>query len=76
MDKQVAYYSFQVSVPRASGGSTTRQVYIGTQNTVNDKRFDEALAKAVLLRDAAVEAYTQTKTRAKRRDAATTRRAA
>jgi hypothetical protein len=69
-DKKVAYYSFQVSVPLASGGSTTRQVYIGTQNTMNDQRFDAALAKAVLLRDAAVEAYTQTKTRAKRRDAA------
>lgn len=75
-DKQVAYYSFQVSVPLASGGSTTRQVYIGTQNTMNDQRFDEALAKAVLLRDAAVQTYTQTKTRAKRRAAAAVRRTA
>jgi hypothetical protein len=73
-DKRAAYYSFQVSVPLASGGSTTRQVYIGTQNTANDQRFDEALAKAVLLRDAAVEAYTQTKTRAKRRAAAAVQR--
>jgi hypothetical protein len=74
-DRQVAYYSFQVSVPLASGGSTTRQVYIGTQNTMDDQRFDTALAKAVLLRDAAVEAYTQTKTRAKRRDVAAMQRA-
>ena len=73
-DKQVAYYSFQVSVPLANGGSTTRQVYIGTQNTVNDQRFDEALAKAVLLRDAAVELYKQAKTRAKCRHAAALQR--
>lgn len=73
-DKKVAYCSFQVSVPLASGGSTTRQVYIGTRNTMNDQRFDAALARAVLLRDAAVESYTQTKTRAKRRDAAALQR--
>ena len=74
-DRQVAYYAFQVSVPLASGGSTTRQVYIGTQNTANDQRFDDALAKAVLLRDAAVQTYTQAKTRARRRAAAAVQRA-
>lgn len=74
-NKQAPYYSLQVSIPLASGGSTTRQVYIGTQNTANDQRFDDALAKAVLLRDAAVEIYTQTKTRARRRAAAAVQRA-
>jgi hypothetical protein len=40
------------------------------------RRFDTALAKAVLLlRDAAVELYSQTKTRAKRRDLAAMQRA-
>ena len=69
-DKQVAYYSFQVSIPLVEGGSTTRQVYIGTQNTINAQRFDDALAKAILMRDAAVEAYSRTKTRARRQAAA------
>jgi hypothetical protein len=68
-DKQVAYYSFQVSIPLPQGGSTTRQVYIGTQNTIDPQRFDDALAKAILLRDAAVETYARTKTQARRRAA-------
>ena len=69
-DKQVAYYAFQVSVPLTGGGSTTRQVYIGTQNTINPQRFDDALAKAILMRDAAVQTYSRAMTRAKRQAAA------
>ena len=68
--KQAAYYSFQVSIPLTQGGSTTRQVYIGTPNTINAERFDDALARAILMRDEAVETYSRTKTRARRQAAA------
>jgi hypothetical protein len=59
-DKQAAYYSFQVSIPLTQGGSTTRQVYIGTLNTINAERFDNALAKV----------YSRVKTRARRQGCA------
>lgn len=64
--RKTPYYTFQVSVPLMSGGSTTRRVYIGTANTMTAERFDEALAKAILMRDSAVEKFKLAKSRAMR----------
>ena len=63
-------YSFLVSVPLATGGSTTRSVYIGTANTMTRKREKEARAKAVAIREEAARKFAVAKTRAKRRTAA------
>jgi hypothetical protein len=66
------YYCFQVSLPLASGGSTTRTVYIGTIRTYDAEREEAALAKAVAIRKEAEEKVHVAKTRAKRADAAAT----
>ena len=63
-------YSFLVSVPLATGGSTTRSVYIGTANTMTPKREKEARAKAVAIREEAARKFVIAKTRALRKDAA------
>ena len=62
-------YCFLVSVPLAGGGSTTKTVYIGTANTVTLEREEEALLKAMEIRDKAVSKFVRVTTKAKRADA-------
>ena len=69
--RNIPSYSFLVSVPLASGGSTTRSVYIATANTMTAKREREARAKAIAIRKEAAAKFAVEKTRAKRRAAAT-----
>ena len=63
---KTAYYCYQISVPKAGGGSTTSSVYIGTENTYDEKKAEAALAKAVILREVAVKAYELAATGARR----------
>ena len=67
--KTIATYSFQVSVPLPSGGSTNKSVYIGTATTINDERIELAKAKAIAIREIAVRAAETARTHAKRQDA-------
>ncbi len=63
-------YCFQVSIPLPGGGSTTKSVYIGTENTINKARIKEALAKAIALRVAQARKIQIAATRSKRASAA------
>ena len=62
-------YSFLVSVPLAKGGNTTKTVYIATANTFTFEREEEALLKAMEIREKAVEKFVRVTTKAKRADA-------
>jgi hypothetical protein len=61
--------SLAVLIPRFGRTPQRKSVYIGTENTYTKKRFKEALKEAVLLRDAAVVAYEEATTRARRAEA-------
>jgi hypothetical protein len=61
--------SLSVSVPRFGLSPQRRSVYIGTENTYTQKKFKEALAKAVEIRQEAEAAYEREVTAAKRSDA-------
>lgn len=67
--KSIPYYSFQVSIPLPSGGSTNRSVYIGTAMTITDEKIETARAKAIAIREHAVGVAESAKTLAKRLDA-------
>ena len=67
--KTIPYYSFQVSIPLPSGGSTNKSVYIGTATTINDERIESARVKAIAIREHAVRNAEAAKTAAKRLDA-------
>ena len=64
--KNVAYYNFNVSVPIVGGKSTNKNVYIGTENTMNKERVALALAKAITLRESYVRKAKLGHTRTKR----------
>lgn len=64
--RRVIEYSFGVTIPRFEDKPTTRNVYIGTENTITEERYKEALAKAVDIRAKAVKAYQAATTKAKR----------
>jgi len=64
--RRVAEYNFGVTVPRFGERPTTKNVYIGTDNTITDERFEEALAKAVDIRAKAVKAFRAAATKTKR----------
>lgn len=66
--RRVAEYNFGVTIPRHGDKPTNKNVYIGTENTITDDRFEEALAKAVDIRKKAERAYQAAATRAKRAD--------
>ncbi len=68
--RNTPYYAFQVSIPLAGAGSTTRSVYIGTANTTSPEREAQALEKAIAMRDAAVRKFKAATTKAKRADSA------
>ena len=56
-DSDLHQYHLQVSVPRFGKLPTTKKVYIGTDNTYTDERFDKALIKAQSIRESAVKQY-------------------
>ncbi len=58
-----------VVLPRFGETPLIRSIYIGTENTYTPKRFRAALARAVEMRNEAVERYRKDATRAKRRGA-------
>jgi hypothetical protein len=55
-----------VLIPRFGQKPRRRTVYIGTENTYTAARFEAALAKAILMRTEAEEAYEIATTRARR----------
>jgi hypothetical protein len=61
--------SLSVVLPRFGGSARVCSVYIGTENTYTVKRYREALAKALALREAALSAYARAATQARRRAA-------
>jgi hypothetical protein len=61
--------SLSVSVPRFGQRPQRRSIYIGTENTYTQKKFKEALAKAIEIRREAETVYEQELTAAKRSDA-------
>ncbi|MDA8259819.1 MAG: hypothetical protein M0Z99_29960 [Betaproteobacteria bacterium] len=64
--RRVAEYNFGVTIPRHGDKPTNRNVYIGTENTITDERFEEALAKAIDIRKKAERAFQAAATKAKR----------
>lgn len=57
--KKVLEYYLLVSYPRFGERSTTKSVYVGTENTYTEERFEKALAKAEKIRAKAVKEYTR-----------------
>lgn len=68
--RKTPYYCYQVSMPLIAGGSTTKSVYIGTENTSNAEREAAALARAIRFRAEAEAKIRVEKTKAKRAAAA------
>lgn len=64
--RTVAEYNFGVTVPRFGYKPTNASVYIGTENTMTEERYEEALAKAIEIRARAERAYRAAATKAKR----------
>ena len=64
--RRVAEYNFGVTIPRFGDKPTNANVYIGTENTITDERYEEALAKAIDIRKKAERAYQSAATKAKR----------
>jgi len=58
--------SLSVLIPRFGQKPRRRTVYIGTENTYTEARFEAALAKAIVMRTEAEEAYEVATTRARR----------
>lgn len=64
--RRVSEYNFGVTIPRFGDKPTTANVYIGTENTMTDERYEVALAKAVDIRKKAERAFQAAATKAKR----------
>ncbi|MBA4175590.1 MAG: hypothetical protein C0505_03375 [Leptothrix sp. (in: Bacteria)] len=58
--------SLMVLIPRFGQKPRRRTIYIGTENTYTIERYEQALARAVEMRQAAETAYEKATTRAKR----------
>ena len=67
--QSVAEANLAVSLPRFGQTALRRSVYIANENTYTIERFQEALEKAVAMRDKAAKAYQAAATKAKRADA-------
>ncbi len=63
------YASLQVLLPRFGQKPQNKNVYIGSESTYTVERFQEALARAVKMRQDAEAAYRVAETRARRADA-------
>jgi hypothetical protein len=66
-DRNVPECSFGVHLPRFGQKPLRRSVYIASANTYTVARYNEALAKAVALRQEAERLYQEDATRAKRK---------
>jgi hypothetical protein len=58
--------SLSVSLPRFSATPRCRSIYIGSENTYTPARFEDALARAITLREQAEETYRLDATRSRR----------
>jgi len=65
-NRKVSEFSYQVVIPRFGEKPTNKRVYIGTENTYTEARRDEALAKAIAMRNKAADAYQEAATQARR----------
>lgn len=63
--------SFAVTLPRFGETPLARSVYIGTENTYTVERYQEALERAVALREKAEAAYQRAATKERRAQAVT-----
>jgi hypothetical protein len=72
-DSKVRSASFSVLIPRFGDSPRITSVYIGNENTYTVKRYRQALAKAIALREEAEQHYASAATRARRKDATTLR---
>ncbi len=63
---KILQYEYGVSIPRFGQKSTTKSVYIGTENTMTSEKAEIALAKAIEIRNKAVQAYQEAKNEAMR----------
>ncbi len=61
--------SLTVLIPRFGSKPLRRTVYIGTENTYTQERYEAALLRAVEMRTAAAKAYADAATKAKRAEA-------
>ncbi|RTL33844.1 MAG: hypothetical protein EKK53_27560 [Burkholderiales bacterium] len=61
--------SFAVTLPRFGDTPLARSVYIGTENTYTIERYQEALQRAIALREKAEAAYQRAATKARRAEA-------
>jgi hypothetical protein len=66
--RRIAEYSLQVTIPRFGEKNRTANVYIGTENTITQKRIDAALQKAIGIRNKAEDVYRRAITDAKRKN--------
>lgn len=66
--KSIQYY-FQVTFPVAGEKPVNRSVYIATENTMTQERYDFALSKAIALREAGVRRFKLGATKAMRAEA-------
>lgn len=64
--RKVIEYNFGVTIPRFGDKPTTKNIYIGTENTATEERYDIALAKAIEARNKAVATYQEAKTNERR----------
>ena len=64
--RKFSEYNFGISIPRFGDKPTTRNIYIGTENNMNEQRYDIALAKAIEVRNKAVAAFQEAKTNDRR----------
>jgi hypothetical protein len=67
--------SFSVLIPRYGQRLRITSVYIGNENTYSADRYREALAKALMLREAAERQYVEAATEARRKELAILRAA-
>ncbi len=65
--RRTVEFNYLISTPRFEEKTTTRKVYIGTENTITDKRLSAALAKAIEIRKEVVRDFQDEKTHAKRK---------
>ena len=65
-DRRVPELNFGVSIPRFGMKPTNATVYIGTENSVDDERYQIALARAIEIRKKAEVAYQQAANQARR----------
>ena len=58
--------SLSVNLPKFGDSPRRRSIYIGTENTYTVEKYQQALAKAIALREQAEASYQRAATRAKR----------